>query len=172
MHPGLFIIAAGAAAYMAFRPKPMTDAERAMAMTRLPDLIYKIITKVGSTADRSGWAIEAVEVAQRLGMPKTAQGIVKGALPADEMWPGTGQTVPSYMHAYVESRKPKAATAKTYNDEPAAKPVRARALAAQSSNPAQAKVLHIQADTINTVARAKKMREAGKTAVKALSSLV
>lgn len=182
MHPGLLIIGAGIMAFFAFRRKPLSDAERATAMTRLPDLLFKIITKAGTPDDRASWAREAIELAVALAMPKTAQGIATGAgLPADEIWPGTSVPVPKYISAYVDARKPKALPAKggkKYNDEGPYPPyespqkVRAQAVNAERTNGAQAKVLHIKADTLNTMIRAAKLKAAGATAVSALTSLV
>ena len=190
MNPAILLAAAAAAAaFFAFRKSApaLTPEQRAAAMTRLPDLLHKIITKVGTPADRAMWAQEAVQLAIALMLPKTVEGIkTSRGMPADEVWPGTSVSVAKYMGAYVEARKPKALpkpgaapAAKTYNDEVPVPPyedprgVRAKALAAERSGKgAEAKVYHMKADALNTMIKAAKMKNAAKAGWGALKSLV
>jgi len=185
----LGVAGVGAGAYFAFfRKPPMTIEQRAAAMARLADDLYKIITKTGLPADRSAAAEEAVKLAiDPFGLTATAAGIKSGAgLSSSEMWPGTSQTVAAYMTAYINLRKPKPPAApglppqpaKVFNDESPVAPfedprvVRAQALALEKQGKTlEARVYHTKADTLNNLIKAAKVKNTAVDTFKAIGNI-
>lgn len=193
MNPAVLALGAvglAAAGYFAFRNRgPAVD--RGAAMVRLADILYRIIGRKGFTKDEP---MEAVNLANALGMPKTVAGIQSSrGLPNDETWPGSSLSVAAYMYEYTKNRDapppppppPGAAGPRVYNDETPVsgiedpRQVRAMALSLEKQGkPLEAKIYHAKADALNKIVRAAKARNSlistGKgvgTAIKSLGSL-
>jgi hypothetical protein len=192
MNPTVLALGAvglAAAGYFAFRNKgPAID--RGATMVRLADILYRIIGRKGFTKDEP---MEAVNLANALGMPKTVAGIQSSkGLPNDETWPGSSLSVAAYMYEYTKNRDapppppppppPGAPGPKVYNDQtPVAgiedpRQVRAMALSLEKQGKGiEAKIYHAKADALNKIIGAAKARNSlistGKGVTSAVKSL-
>lgn len=159
---GLLALVGVGAYALSQRKRREPEIDRATAMQRMADVFYRVINKDPKEPVAPGELEEAVNIAQNIfGLYKTVQGIRSGkGLPNDEKWPGTDASVAAYMYEYTKQRKG-APKPKTYNDPAPVppyqdpRPIRAAAIAAETSNPAQAKLLHAKADVLSKLIRAK-----------------